>query len=301
MQNALKMACMFLAAAVVVSPSACSQGPKDFVTGEPKSDTTLTDPRDSFIPPTGTATTVPRRVTAASYPMDYYISVPAGWPGKRAWPIIINITGSGKDWEPAAKNFAAARDAAGDPFIVVTPIILTSAGDGPLPREGPIYGYSSSTWDLIDKAGRCVFDMAGLKAIVDDVHNKYSGQTKAFLTAFSGGGHLGWANVLLRPEMLRAGALVGTNYSGRCVTQEVPAPQPISSAPERVLLPVRSFNGVNDSFLPLSVPQQTVALNLAIANGFTNTSTEMVQGYGHDPMPARILSYFMSLLSTSER
>ncbi|MEO7361067.1 MAG: hypothetical protein ABI120_12105 [Gemmatimonadaceae bacterium] len=286
---------------MALSASACSDGPKDFVTGEPKADTTLTDPRDSFIPPTATATTTPRRVTASSYPIDYYISVPAGWPGKRAWPIVVNITGSGRDWEPAAQGFAAARNASDAPFIVITPVVLTNSGDGPIPRNHPAYSYPSSTWDLIDQQGRCAFDMAGIKAAIEDVRNKYSGQTKAFLTGFSGGGHTAWANVLLRPQLLRAAALVGGNFNGRCVTKETFTPQAISSAPERVLFPVRSFIGADDPGLASGIVQQSLALNLAILNGYGNTSTEVVPGFAHDPMPKKILSYFMSLLGPTER
>lgn len=255
----------------------------------------------SYIPATGSATKVPTRKTAAGYPIQYYISVPQGWPGNRAWPVLINLTGSGKDWENAATLFARERDLQNLPFIVITPVILTNGSDGPVPRDHPAYQYPTNVWDLIDVQGRCAFDMAGIQAIIADARNLYAGQSKPFLTAFSAGGHEGWATVLLKPELIRAAALVATNYSGRCVTKETFTQQFISVATERVLLPIRNFNGANDSNLSVSFPQQNTAMGIARANGFTNITLETVPGLQHEPMPANVLSYFSGLLGAAER
>lgn len=284
--------------AVIAPAFGCSDGPAPLLTQVTKPDTTQTD---SYIPATGTATKVPKRVTAGTYPMDYYISVPAGWPGNRSWPVVVNITGSGRDYEASAIKFSTVRDNANDPFIIVTPVVLTNAGDGPIRRDAPGYGYGTNVWDLLDVQGRCAFDMTGIKAMIDDVRAKYAGQPKAFMTAFSGGGNTGWAKVLLKPEQLRAAAIVSGNYDGRCITSEAFTPQFISTAAERVSLPVRGFMGASDGLLTLGLAQQTTALNLAKANGFTNTSAELVQGYAHDPMPSVILAYFRGMLSPSER
>jgi hypothetical protein len=75
----------------------------------------------------------------------------------------------------------------------------------------------------------------------------------------------------------------------------------ISSAPERVQLPIRTFNGEDDSFRPMGTKQQATAMDIARANGFTNMSTEIVPKMGHDPMPKNVLSYFVSLLPPGQR
>lgn len=249
----------------------------------------------------GSASQIPVRKTAAGHPIQYFISVPRGWPGNRKWPVVMTLAGAGKDWEGNAQSFAHYRDSLNLPFIIVTPVILTNGGDGAIPRDHPRYQYPSSTWDMLDSVGRCAFDMAGVEAVIADVQNIYSGDGKPFLTAFSGGGHQGWATVLLHPEWLRAAALVGTNFSGRCVSKETKVLQLISRAPQRVLLPVRNFNGADDSNIKNSAPQQLRAMGIARENGYATVSEETVRGVGHDPMPKIALSYFATLLRPDER
>lgn len=286
---------------VLATANCSSPAPLEATNNKPVTDTITTDPNLTYIPATGTASSVPARRTAAGYPIQYFISVPAGWPGKRAWPVVMDLPGSSKDWEPSAIQFGKVRDSNNYPFIVVTPVILTNGGDGPVSRTSPNYQYPSSVWDLIDQQGRCAFDLAGIQAIIADVRNLYAGQSKAFITGFSAGGNQAWAEVLLKPELLRAAALVGSNYSGRCVTTEVSTPMTISAAPERVLLPVRSFLGGSDPFFPIGSTQQAVAIALARANGYTNLATETVPGVSHEALPTNVFAYFYSLLNANER
>lgn len=292
-----------IAACIVatLSGAACGNNqPEPFIDPSGK-DTTLTNLGEGYIPPTGQATSTPTRKTATSHGMQYWISVPKGWPGNRTWPVVMNISGASKDFEASAKLFAGARDANNFPYILVTPVLLTNAGDGAVPRTHPAYNYPAATWDYIDQVGRCDFDINGMAAVMSEVRSLYSGQSKAFLTGFSGGGNSTWAMVLLRPELLRAAAPVASNYGGRCITSETKTPGLISSAPERVLLPIRTFNGSTDDFLPFGTVQQQAAMDLARAHGYTNFSTTLVQGVGHDPMAVLVMNYFYSLLSASER
>lgn len=293
------------AAAIVLAlatTNCSSPAPFSPVRDKPVTDTVpTTDPNLSYIPASGTASSVPALRTAAGYPMQYYISVPAGWPGTRAWPIVIDLPGASKDWQPSAVLFGNARNSGKFPFIVITPVIMTNGGDGPIERTDSHYQYPSAVWDLIDQQGRCAFDLAGIQAIIADVRNLYAGQSKAFITGFSAGGHQAWAEVLLKPELLRGAALVGSNFSGRCVTKETFTPLTVSIAPERVLLPVKSYLGTNDPFFPLGTTQQAMAISLANANGYTNIATEIVSGATHEPLASTVLSYFYSLLNSNER
>jgi poly(3-hydroxybutyrate) depolymerase len=288
------------AAICVVTAFACNRSPEPFIDASGK-DTTLTDLREAYVAPTETATNAPVRKTATGHPIQYWVSVPKGWPGNRTWPVVINIGGSQKEFEADAHVYAKARDAHTYPFIVVTPVLLTNSGDGPVPRIHPAYQYPSSTWDLIDQVGRCDFDIKGMAAIMADIPNLYAGQSKAFLTGFSGGGHPAWAMILLKPEMLRAAAPVATNFSGRCVTKETSTPAVISSAPERISLPIRTFVGSDDQFQHFSKPQMQRAIDLATSNGYTNLASTLVPKRRHEPMADKVLSYFYSLLGTTER
>ena len=134
------------------------------------------------------ATGTPAKKAIAS-PMQYWISVPKGWPGKRTWPVVMTIAGAGRDYEANAKLFAAVRDNENYPFIIVSPVLLTNSGDGPVPRTQAGLDYPSSTWDLIDRVGRCAFDKAGVAAVIAEARNQYSGASRDFLTGFSGGGN----------------------------------------------------------------------------------------------------------------
>lgn len=300
MLNIFKYSIASALAICTLGGSACSDGAQPFVDPSSK-DTPLPNLNDPFIPPTGTASNVPVRKTAVASPMQYWVSVPKGWPGNRTWPVVMTITGAGRDYEANAKLFAKERDAKNYPFIIVSPVLLTNSGDGPVPRTQAGLDYPSSTWDLIETVGRCAFDRAGVAAVVAEARNLYAGASKDFLTGFSGGGNPTWAIVLTQPELLRAASPVAGNFSGRCVTKENFTPVSVSSAPERVMLPVRTFFGENDDFRTLGIPQMEAAQTLARANGYTNFALTMVPNIGHDPMPATVLAHFYSLLSPAER
>lgn len=263
--------------------------------------TTPTDPNLTYIPATRTANQTPALHTAAGYPMQYWISVPAGWPGNRSWPIVINLPGASKDFSASADLFGKVRDDNHYPFIVITPVTLTNGGDVAVPRTSTFYSMPSSTWDLIDQQGRCVFDVTGLQAVIADVRNLYQGQPKAFLTAWSAGGHGAFALLFQKPEVMRAAALSGVNYLSRCITKEVFTPPVLTTAPERVLFPMRIFNGFNDPGQTILAPQQADAIAFARQLGFTNITTETVPVIGHDPMPSNVMAYFLGLLTAAEK
>src|SRR5271165_6340759 len=87
------------------------------------------------------AGTTPQLMTVSSHPMQYYLSLPAGWNASRTWPIVVTIEGSGQVWLRNANGFAAARKDM--PFIIVTPLVLTD-GSSPNPAK---YHYSQAVWD----------------------------------------------------------------------------------------------------------------------------------------------------------
>jgi len=241
----------------------------------------------------------PERRTASTHPMEFYVSLPRGWSPDRTWPVVLTIAGSAKNWLANAKQFASARDSLGYPFIIVTPVVLANCGRDL--RGTSWYDYAPSVWDLIDREGRCTFDLDGVRAVIADVARLYHGQTKPFITGFSAGGNLSNSWALVHPEMFRGVATSAGNYTGRCVTDEVPVPQPISSAPERVGLPIRFFNGSDDQYRQYLIPQRDDVVILAKSHGFANVSETMLPNMPHAPMPGQVLREFASQLAPSER
>jgi dienelactone hydrolase len=159
----------------------------------------------------------------------------------------------------------------------------------------PEYHYADSVWDQVGRTGRCRFDVEGLHAVLADVQQRYQGEQRYFVTGWSAGGHLTWALVFREPERLRAAALSGANFNGRCLTNEVPVPFPVSRASERPGLPIKLLEGSEDP--ALTSPQPEKAMSLATANGYTNVTRDTIAGMPHSPMPARVLAFFATLWS----
>jgi len=241
--------------------------------------------------------------TAATHPMQYYVSLPSGWSKERTWPVVVAITGSGKTWQADADAFAAVRDAHHYPFIIVLPIVTTNGGRDL--RHNRAYSYAPSVWDRVDREGRCTFDRDGLSAVIADVAKEYNGEEKVFLTGHSAGGHLAVSEALIHPELLRGAAFAAVNYLGRCVTaptiEEKPdfvdpvVPPSISSSPARIDLPVRFFLGTADAYAKYLAPQRDNAIRDAGANGFGRVSSVAVEGANHNPMIPQVLANFDSL------
>jgi poly(3-hydroxybutyrate) depolymerase len=258
--------------------------------------------------PTNPGTTQPAPAglrTASTHPIQYYVSLPKNWSAARTWPVVVTIAGSGGEFPENHAAFSAERDSRQYPFIVVTPLTLTNGGGNV--RNSSALHYSSETWARVEREGRCLFDLDGIRAAVADVARLYNGQSKFFMTGFSGGGHTLGAMLLLHPEVLRTAAPVAGNYGGRCVTgqnlespYDDPVPHPVSQAPERVNLPVRSFNGANDAN-PYLLPQRDSLFAIARRNGYGNLSSNIVPNASHEPMPSQTLAFFFSQLTSSER
>jgi poly(3-hydroxybutyrate) depolymerase len=225
--------------------------------------------------------------TASHHPIQYYLSLPEGWTLAKKWPVVFTIEGGLKHFRNSAEVYAAARKHM--PFIIVSPVILTDGG-GDDQRNLPEYHYASEVWDQIDKTGICVFDEQGLDAIMTDLRQQYGAEDSFFITGHSAGAHLTWAMVLMHPENVAAAATSCGNFNGRCISK-------VSTAAERVNLPVRAFQGEVDEHRQGLEGQFAKAKELATAHGFKNISFEVVKGAGHVPLADQVLAYFLSLRS----
>jgi poly(3-hydroxybutyrate) depolymerase len=237
------------------------------------------------------ASPAPELKTASSHPIQYYLSLPNGWTATKKWPVVVVIESADREFLQAATAFANARGSR--PFIIVTPLVITNGGAGF--RSVPTYHYSDAVWDRIQSSGQFQFDMDGLTAIVQDVTKQYRGEEKFFLTGFEAGGHTVYGVLFNHPEMVRAAVAVCPNYQGRWVDDAH-----ISTAPERVDLPIKNFAGGNDTLCSAGKPihdQMLRAMTVASEHGYKNVAEVRIEGRGHERMESEVLDFFASQLS----
>ena len=225
--------------------------------------------------------------TAAGHPMQYYLSLPKGWSVGKEWPVVMAIESANRQFEAAAELYTKAR---GDlPFILAVPLVVTNGG--PRYRQVPAYRYSEAVWTEIER-DTCRFDFDGMTAVAADVHKRYGGEEKYFLTGLEAAGHTIWAYVFRYPENLRAAAPVSPNYAGRCMEGETRAPAALRAA-----LPVRVFAGA-DAGGPAAgilVGQTQRAMETARDRGFRNVAETRVADKGHEPLAEEVLAWFDSV------
>jgi dienelactone hydrolase len=202
----------------------------------------------------------------------------------------VVIESADREFQNAADAFAKARKT--QPFILVTPLVVTNGGAGY--RSVPTYKYTDAVWNQIQNEGQFKFDMDGISAVMKDVVKLYGGEEKYFITGFEAGGHTVWGVLFNNPEVVRGAALVCPNYLGRWVEEPK-----ISSAAERVGLPIRNFVGTKDEMCQPGRPiysQMQKAMSLAESHGYKNVSLERIDKKGHERLADEVLAYFSSLL-----
>src|ERR1051325_10310150 len=232
----------------------------------------------------------PQLKTASTHPMQYYVSLPEGWVAGKKWPVVVVIDSADREFLQAATAFATARKQ--QPFIIVTPLVVTNGGANV--RNVPTYHYSDQVWDRIQNSGPFVFDMDGITAVMQDVVKQYGGEDKYFITGFEAAGHTVWGILFSRPEVVRGAALVCPNYLDRWVDETH-----VSSAAERAALPVRNFIGTKDTLCAPGNPIYTQiqkAMSVADAHGYKNVSITPVEGKGHERLADEVLAYFSTLI-----
>lgn len=237
------------------------------------------------------AAETPELKTASTHPIQYYLSLPDGWRLGKKWPVVVVIDSADRDFLQAASEFAQARQK--QPFIIVTPLVVTNGGAGA--RSVPTYHYSDQVWDRIQNSGPFTFDMDGITAIMQDVAKQYGGEDKYFITGLEAAGHTVYGVVFNHPEVLRGAAIVCPNYAGRWVDEAH-----ISSAAERTTLPIRNLIGTNDTLCAPGSPiytQMQKAISVAEAHGYKNVSVMRVEGRGHNRLAGDVLAYFTSLIT----
>jgi len=225
--------------------------------------------------------------TAASHPMQYYVSLPNGWNAGRQWPVVVAIESANREFQQTAGVFAKARKDL--PFVIVVPLVTTNGGANY--RQADTYHYSEAVWKQIEQ-DRCKFDMDSIAAVAADVKKLFAGEDRYFLTGWEAGGHTAWAFIFQHPEALRAAAPAATNYAGRCLDAG------FSSAASRTSLPVTVFQVQSGRDVPpgrFVYQQSQQAMKIAGEHGFGNVSERIIADKPHGPLADEVLAYFASV------
>jgi hypothetical protein len=243
-----------------------------------------------------------QRTTA--HPMAYHLVLPKTWKPGGSWPVVVAVEAAGMDFPANARAFAAAL---GDrPWIIVVPHTLTS---GPTRyREAEHWVYSPGDWAVAAKAGRWGFDEAGLPAVLADVHARFGGEPRAWLTGWEAGGHTVWGMLLRHPEWWKGVAPVSTNYQGRYLDAEnsekrCDAPARLSEHGSRKTLPVKVFfcdtlPGPEEAGRQFWFSQTRAAIRVAEAHGFAPIPLEVLKGRPHGPQAEAVLAWFEAQAGT---
>ena len=232
----------------------------------------------------------PELKTATNHPIQYYLSLPEGWVASKKWPVVIVIESAERDFLQAETAFAQARQR--QPFILVTPLVVTNGGAGF--RSVPTYHYSDEVWNRIQSEGQFKFDLDGITAIMQDMQGQYGGENRFFIAGLEAAGHTVWGVLFNHPEITRGAALVCPNYLGRWIDESH-----ISSAKEKASLPIQNMIGSRDEMCLSGQPIYTQiqrAITVARANGYHNVSLVQINGKGHERLASEVLAYFSSLM-----
>ncbi|MBV9989009.1 MAG: hypothetical protein JO301_15125 [Chitinophagaceae bacterium] len=228
---------------------------------------------------------------ANGHPMQYYVSLPAGWSKDKKWPVLVVIESADKEYRENALRFVRARKQL--PFIIVAPYNVNNSRSGR--RDPSVFPYSSQDWDYIEKVSDCKFNQDGLAQVIKDVQAAYNGEDRYYLTGFEAGAHTVWQMAFQHPESLKAAIPVAGNYNqNSCMTEEL-----FSHDPSRAILPITGFTAGSDTIYGTNGRvyfQWQNAKKAATDHGFRNVSEKVVAGKGHVPLPDEVMSYVADLL-----
>src|SRR2546423_6241623 len=133
---------------------------------------------------------------AAAHAMRYHLALPDGWTAGKSWPVVVVIADAHRDFAANLQRFVDVRGE--KPYLLVAPEVVTCGGTRD--QTSPPYSYSEEEWQLARAPRDHDFDDAGLAAVLADVHARWGGDTRAYLTGWEAGGHTVWAQALRRPE-----------------------------------------------------------------------------------------------------
>jgi predicted esterase len=150
---------------------------------------------------------------------------------------LVCVTGCDADFRGLLEQYRRAR---GDrPFLLVSPCTFsnTNAIEGWL-RDHYRRFYPDEVIRQAE-ANRLDWDEQGLLAVIEDVRRVHGGESRIYLTGFSGGGLLTYRMLVRHPGRLAGAVAVCANYFGESPRSDRPSP-------EATAIPIRLLDGGRD-------------------------------------------------------
>lgn len=227
----------------------------------------------------------PLLLVSPTHPAAAYVSFPKDWKPGKSYEVLVSVDGAGANFMGNAKAFSSRR--ASRPFITVAPHALscTNAID-----ESKFPAYSKeliSEWN-----GRRVdFDVPGLLAMLDFLHERFGAKKEIAITGFSGGGNLCYGFTLRHPDRVKCAAPACANFipslADGAPTVEGGGPQVHvmtgEKDPHRHLTHGKSPPGIET--------QTDWAMEAFKKHGFTNVKRTMLPGVGHSNLVTQVWGF----------
>lgn len=222
---------------------------------------------------------------SSNHPLAALVSLPKGWKPGGSYPVLVSVEGAGANFIGNANQFRGARGSRN--WILVSPHALSCMNEIEPPKF-PAYDKA-----LLDMWGgkRVDFDVPGLLALLDLVHEHFGGEKQTAITGFSGGGNLCYGFLLRHPERVLAAAPACANFNPG-----------LANGVERVNgggPPVHVMTGEKDPHrhmthgkFPPGIEEQTDDAMAALADrGFENVKRTMWPGKGHVALAAEVYEF----------
>ena len=214
-----------------------------------------------------------------------YVSFPKGWKAGKSHPVLVSVDGAGANFLGNARAFRNGRGSRGFITVAAHALSCTNAIDK---KKYPAYPQA-----LIDRwNGRRVdFDVPGLLALLDFLHEHFDAEKQVAITGFSGGGNLCYGFTLRHPDRVRCAAPACANF--------VPSLASGAAKPEGGGPPVHVMTGEKDPHrylthgkTPPGIEEQTDwAMKAFEEQGFTKVTRTMLPGVGHSSLVKQVWDY----------
>ena len=227
----------------------------------------------------------PLLLTSPTHAAAAYVSFPKDWKAGKAYPVLVSVDGAGANFLGNAKAFKNGRGSRS--FITVAPHAL-SCTNAINKNKFPAYSQA-----LIDEwnSKRVDFDVPGLLAMLDFLHERFGAEKQVAITGFSGGGNLCYGFTLRHPDRVRCAAPACANF--------VPSLASGAATPEGGGPPIHVMTGEKDPHrhlthgkTPPGIEEQTDwAMKAFQENGFTQVKRTMLPGVGHSNLVKQVWAF----------
>ena len=227
----------------------------------------------------------PLLMGSRTHPLVGYVSLPKAWKAGKAWPVLVCVDGAGANHLGACRGFAGARGSR--PWIVVAPHALSCTNEVMLDKFPAYSRKLVQEWN----GDRVAFDVPGLLALLDDLHEVFGASEKVVITGFSGGGNLCYGFLLRHPDRVQGAAPACANFNPGlkrgAVKVEAGGP------------PVHIMTGEKDPHrylthgkTPPGIEEQTDWAEAALKeNGFLHVTRTMLPGVGHSDLRKQVWDF----------